>query len=99
MSERTDHGFRIGAIEATALAEWSGGSALRIEAGAMRFDVQATPKGQKVYLVFEDGRRTHVRLILPNGDEVAIGWYGKYGGSVSRYRNGEYGGGFMLEPR
>lgn len=55
MSERTEHGFRTGAIEAIAMAEYSGRGYVRVQVGDTVVDVQATPKGRKVYVTIEEG--------------------------------------------
>lgn len=97
MSERTDHGFRIGAMEVTALAEWNRGSAVGIRAGKTHFDVQATPKGRDVAIVLEEGADAYLRVIAPNGDVLRISWSKRHGGYVSRFVDGAYQDGFPLD--
>lgn len=51
MTERTEHGFRIGAIEARADFETpQHGSAITVIAGDVEIAIQATAKGRKAWI-------------------------------------------------
>jgi hypothetical protein len=50
MSERTEHGFRVGSIEATAAAEYKGTGVVELRAGEWDLWVQATPTGRHLYV-------------------------------------------------
>ena len=56
MSERTEHGFRIGAIEAVAMAEIRGIGSAEFRVGDTRITVEATPKGRRIYVTIDDGK-------------------------------------------
>lgn len=58
MSERTQHGFRSGAITAEALVEYRGYAQVRVKVGDAIITVQATPKGRKVGVAIDDGAAT-----------------------------------------
>jgi hypothetical protein len=61
--EFTEHGFRIGAIEATALAVVNGHALVSVTIGDTEIDVQATPKGRRVYVTIKQGsHRTHIEV-------------------------------------
>lgn len=62
MSERTEHGIRVGAIEVTADAQWSNGSAVSIRAGDVDVNIVATPKGRRAYLTITTRGRTRLAL-------------------------------------
>lgn len=86
MSERTEHGFRTGAIEVTALAEWAKGAAVSVRSGRTQFDVQASPKGQSTIIVMPDDGGV-LRVLAPNGAEVQVRWSQRYGGMVVAYQS------------
>lgn len=97
MSERTDNGFRIGAIEVSALAEWRTGAAVGIHAGRTSFEVQSSRKGQNVVIVMPEDENGQVTVQAPNGDIVRVSWSRRYGGFVVAYRDGRYLHGFDLD--
>jgi hypothetical protein len=61
MSERTAHGFRIGAINVEALTEYNGYASVRVTIGDAIITLEATPKGHKAGIAIDDGS-TAVRV-------------------------------------
>ncbi len=78
--------LRTGAIEVTPLAEWSRGSAIEVKSGRTCFEVQATTKGQKTYIVMPEfeGYFARLKVLLPDGRMVII-HVSKQGQFVSAY--------------
>lgn len=58
MSERTENGFRCGAITAEALMEFRGYALVRVKVGDTILTIQATPKGRRVGVAIDDGAAT-----------------------------------------
>ena len=56
VSERTEHGFRVGAIEAVSMMEYRGYAAVAIKVGDTEIVVHATPHGRRVEVSVDDGK-------------------------------------------
>ena len=58
--KRTEYGFSIGSIEATAAAEVNGYGVVELKAGEWDLFVQSSPKSQRLHIqVFHRGSHSH----------------------------------------
>jgi len=75
VSELTEFGFRMGAMEVIRMAEVDGYATISVRAGNRRWEITASPKGQIMWITPQDGAHKAVQVRLRDGIEVDLNFY------------------------